>query len=198
MSSQQWPVKVDVALVHYPVYNKNQETIGSAVTNLDIHDIARAGRTFGIGTFYIVTPYKDQQKLVGEIVSHWQDGYGATYNRDRKEALTRVRICDDLESLYRLAGEEGERPFVVATSARIQKKTLSYTKMRERVFAGEPSLLLFGTAWGLADGAMADVDAMLPPVSGYGDYNHLSVRSAVSIVLDRLLGSREELEPFNL
>ena len=29
--------RVDVALVHYPVVNRNGETIGSAVTNLDLH-----------------------------------------------------------------------------------------------------------------------------------------------------------------
>lgn len=183
--------RVDVALIHYPVYNKNREIIGSAVTNLDIHDIARAGRTFGVDTFYIVTPYKDQQKLVAEIVGHWQDGYGATYNTDRKEALSSVRIIDDLAGLYDAIGGGGRRPVVVATSAREQGKTIAYQEMRQRIFHGEHVLLLFGTAWGLADEALESIDAMLPPISGYGEYRHLSVRSAVSIILDRLLGRRE-------
>ena len=187
-----WTANVEVALIHYPVYNKNQEIIGSAVTNLDIHDIARAGRTFGIGTFYIVTPYKDQQELVGEIVSHWQEGYGSRYNTDRKEALATVKICDDLESLFELAREDGGKPLVVATSAREHAKSIPYKAMRQKIMAGERVLLLFGTAWGLAEEAIAGVDAMLPPISGYGDYRHLSVRSAVSIILDRLLGLREE------
>jgi len=187
-----WPVQVDVALVHYPVYNKNQEIIGSAVTNLDIHDIARAGRTFGIGTYYIVTPYRDQQKLVGEIVSHWQDGYGARYNTDRKEAFASIKICDDLQSLYDLAAVNGHKPLVVATSAREHAKSISFGAMRQKIHAGAHVLLLFGTAWGLTEQALAGVDHMLPPISGYGDYRHLSVRSAVSIVFDRLLGRREE------
>jgi tRNA (guanine37-N1)-methyltransferase len=191
-SAAQWPVHVDVALVHYPVYNKNQEIIGSAVTNLDIHDIARAGRTFGVGTFYLVTPYQDQQKLVGEIVSHWQDGYGARYNTDRKEALASIEICDDLQSLYELAAVSRQKPLVVATSAREHAKSISYGAMRQKILDGRRVLILFGTAWGLAEQALAGVDAMLPPISGYGDYRHLSVRSAVSIVLDRLLGLREE------
>ncbi|MCJ7603165.1 MAG: RNA methyltransferase, partial [Desulfobulbaceae bacterium] len=135
-SAAQWPVHVDVALVHYPVYNKNQEIIGSAVTNLDIHDIARAGRTFGVGTFYIVTPYQDQQKLVGEIVSHWQDGYGARYNTDRKEALTSIEICDDLQSLYELAAVSRQKPLVVATSARGHAKNISYGAMRQKILDG--------------------------------------------------------------
>ncbi|SVE60327.1 uncharacterized protein METZ01_LOCUS513181, partial [marine metagenome] len=32
---------VHLALVHYPVYNKNGETITSSVTTLDVHDILR-------------------------------------------------------------------------------------------------------------------------------------------------------------
>lgn len=185
-------MQVDVALVHYPVYNKHQEIIGSAVTNLDIHDIARAGRTFGVGTFYIVTPYQDQQKLVGEIVSHWRDGYGARYNTDRKEALASIEICADLQGLYELAAVNGIKPLVVATSAREHSGNISYGAMRRKIFAGSRVLILFGTGWGLAGQALAGVDVMLPPISGYGDYRHLSVRSAVSIVLDRLLGRREE------
>ncbi len=188
LADRDQPFHVDVALVHYPVYNKNREVIGSAVTNLDIHDIARAGRTFGIGAYYIVTPYQDQQKLVGEIVGHWQDGYGAAYNSDRQEALNTVKICDDLQSLYDLVCRDGNKPLVVATSAKEQGKGLSYGDLQQRIFKGEHVLLLFGTGWGLTEDALADVDAMLPPVCGHGDYNHLSVRSAVSIVLDRLLG----------
>lgn len=181
--------QVDVALVHYPVYNKNREIIGSAVTNLDIHDIARAGCTFGVRTFYIVTPYRDQQRLVGEIVGHWRDGYGARYNADRKEALASVVICDDLEGLYALTAADGPtRPLVVATSARQQARSISFRAMRERIEQGCRVLLLFGTGWGLAEEALNGVDLMLPPIGGQGDYRHLSVRSAVAIVLDRLLG----------
>lgn len=188
----QWPVHVDVALVHYPVYNKNQEIIGSAVTNLDIHDIARAGRTFGVGTYYIVTPYRDQQKLAEEIVGHWQDGYGASYNRDRMEALASVKICADLGSLYERVAAGGRKPLLVATSARTHDKNISFGALRREIFSGRPVLILFGTAWGLAEQALTEVDAMLPPISGFGNYRHLSVRSAVSIVLDRLLGRHGE------
>ncbi|MCP4687771.1 MAG: RNA methyltransferase, partial [Desulfobacterales bacterium] len=31
-----------LALLHYPVVNKNGEPVASAVTNLDLHDISRA------------------------------------------------------------------------------------------------------------------------------------------------------------
>ena len=59
---------VDLALIHYPVINKNREIIGSAVTNLDLHDIARAARTFGANGLYVVTPYRDQQILFRELL----------------------------------------------------------------------------------------------------------------------------------
>ncbi len=186
---EQGQFRLDLALVHYPVTNKHGETIGSAVTNLDLHDIARAGRTFGIDTFYVVTPFADQQELVRDIVDHWQTGHGATYNRKRKDALSLVRLCADLEELYALVGEKwGQRPKVLATSARHQEKSQGFAEVRGEIFAGQPALILFGTGWGMAPEVFAGVDALLPPIAGFGEYNHLSVRSAVAIVLDRLLG----------
>lgn len=183
--------RLDVALVHHPVANKNGEIIGSAVTNLDIHDIARAGRTFGVATYYIVTPYEDQQQLVGELLDHWLTGRGSVYNEKRKAALSLVRVCESLEALYaQAAAQWGVRPTVLATCAKPQPNTLSYERVRQRLAGGERFLLLFGTGWGLASEALATVDATLPPIAGPTDYNHLSVRSAAAIVLDRLLGKR--------
>ncbi|MFZ5774684.1 MAG: RNA methyltransferase [Thermodesulfobacteriota bacterium] len=184
-------VRLAVALVHYPVLNRNGETIGSAVTNLDLHDIARASRTFGVADYFVVTPHEDQQQLVREIVGHWQEGHGATYNPKRKEALSLVRLCGELAECYAaLTGRWGKRPTVLATSARVQEKTVPYEEARQRLADGEPILLLFGTGWGMAPEVMAQVDGLLPPICGPGEYNHLSVRSAVSIILDRLLGNR--------
>jgi tRNA (guanine37-N1)-methyltransferase len=184
-------LRLDLALVHYPVCNKNGETIGSAVTNLDLHDIARAGRTFGIDTLYIVTPFADQQELVRDILAHWQTGHGATYNSKRKDALSLVRICNDLAELYDLVQDKWQRkPTVLATSAKPQERQLDFAEARRRIFAGEPHLILFGTGWGMAPEVFADVDALLPPIAGFGQYNHLSVRSAAAIVLDRVLGKQ--------
>ncbi len=186
---EQPALRLDLALVHYPVSNKNGETIGSAVTNLDLHDIARAGRTFGIDTLYIVTPFADQQALVRDILEHWQTGHGATYNPKRKDALSLVRICSDLAEMYeQVEAKWQRRPTVLATSARANANQLDYAEARRRIFAGEPHLILFGTGWGMTPEVLAEVDAMLPPIIGFGEYNHLSVRSAAAIVLDRVLG----------
>lgn len=184
---------VDIALIHYPVINKSGETIGSAVTNLDIHDIARAARTFGVDDYYIVTPYTDQQELVEEIIEHWQTGHGAKYNPARKSALALVRLMGSLEGVIERVGDKrGQRPLLVTTSARLQENSITFTDTRRRIEAGEPVLLLFGTAHGLAPEVIRKADHTLPPIGGETGYNHLSVRSAVSIVLDRLLGVQED------
>jgi len=176
-----------VALVHYPVRNKNGETIGSAITNLDVHDIARACRTFGVERYYLVTPFEDQKRIAAEILRHWQQGYGARYNDTRRHALELVEIADDLASLYKLLRERHGGTFrVLATGAGQGAGTLGFAEIRRRRESGESVLLLFGTGWGLGEEILAGVDGSLPAIRGVGDYNHLSVRSAVSIVLDRL------------
>lgn len=188
------PRNIDIALIHYPVINKTGETIGSAVTNLDLHDIARAARTFGVDNYYIVTPYSDQHTLVQEILDHWQTGHGAKYNPARKSALDQVRIASTLEATIALVTEQrGQKPLVLTTSARVQENSISYRETRERIDTGEPLLLLFGTAHGLAPEVNETADFSLPPIQSTTGYNHLSVRSAVSIILDRLLGVQEKL-----
>jgi len=172
------------------VVNKKGEIIASAVTNLDLHDIARAARTFGVGRFFVVTPLADQKRLVEKIVAHWQDGVGAVYNPDRREALGTIRIADDLdEVLGRLAQETGQRPAVVATTSRRRARCVDFSAVRAMLRDDRPLLLLFGTAWGLAPGLMEKTDFVLAPVEGPTDYNHLSVRCAAAIILDRLLAA---------
>ena len=187
-------VKVDLALIHYPVVNKNQEIIGSAVTNLDLHDISRAAKTYGVDSFYVVTPYRDQQELFRDLLDHWLKGHGADYNSKRGEALSMVDICDDLDQLFTRVTEKWQRrPTVLATCAREKHSSIwPYSEVRQKISAGECFLILFGTAWGLSQEVIDAGDGILPPISSKGEYNHLSVRSAAAIVLDRLLGTREE------
>lgn len=181
-------LKVDVALVHYPVVNRVGETIGSAVTNLDLHDIARAGCTYGVSTYWVVTPDMQQQELAEKIVAHWTQGYGGLLNPDRKDALSLIRICTDLGDVVRRMTEKwGMKPLIIATCARPEQSTIEYAAIRNVIARERPLLLIFGTAWGLAPEMIAEADETLPPLRGSGEYNHLSVRSAVSIILDRLL-----------
>lgn len=193
--------RLDIALIHYPVVNKKQEIVGSAVTNLDIHDIARAGRTFGVGTYWIVTPYEQQQDLTASIAGHWTKGYGGTVNPDRADALSIIQIRTSIEQVLADMNEQDrQRPLVVATSAHQANQLcnkMSYAALQNELQQGQPILLLFGTAWGLAPQVIELADVALPPIMGSmgsmgaGTYNHLSVRSAASICLDRLCGHRE-------
>lgn len=181
---------LNVALIHHPVVNKRAEVIGSAVTNLDIHDIARTARTYGVGHYYISTPFEDQQQLVRQLLDHWRTGHGAKYNPARREALEIVRIAGSLEEITdALTNYYQKRPLLVATSARVHDNTIGYSALGKRIHSGEPVLLLFGTAHGLAPEILQLTDATLPPIVGGTQYNHLSVRSASSIIIDRLLGS---------
>ncbi len=188
--NQQEP-HLDIALLHHPVMNKSGDTIGSAVTNLDLHDIARVARTYGVNGYYVATPYEDQHELINEITGHWLNGHGAAYNPARREALALVRTAYSLDAVISdIETETGMSPLLVTTSARKQKKEMQYGELRRRLQENRlPVLLLFGTAHGMADEIMNRADAALPPICGNSTYNHLSVRSAVSITLDRLLGS---------
>ena len=185
-----------LALVHYPVTNKNGDVIASAVTNLDLHDIARAARTYGVKSFYVVTPLEDQITLVHQLISHWINGAGAAYNPKRRQALELIRIkrtlkevIADIRSMPNSVGD----PRTVVTSAATQRTAVSYTDLRRMLCDGHPYLLVFGTAWGLAESLITSADLALAPVKGTTPYNHLSVRSAAAIVLDRLLCRRENM-----
>ncbi len=90
-----------LALLHYPVMNKDGKIITTAIVNADIHDVARAARTYGVKTFYIVNPVEAQRKLAGEIIKHWQDGYGADFNKLRKEAFSLVRLKKNAAGCHR-------------------------------------------------------------------------------------------------
>jgi hypothetical protein len=66
MSRLDWAV----ALVHHPVLDRRGDLVTTAVTNLDIHDIARAAKTYGAGCYYLVTPLVEQQRLVDRLLEH--------------------------------------------------------------------------------------------------------------------------------
>lgn len=183
--------KTHIILLHYPILNRNGDVVTTAVTNLDIHDISRAARSYGVQSYHIVTPIKLQRELVQKIIGHWQEGWGKTHNPNRAEAFTTTGINESLdEAVAAITEMEGEPPLLVATSARdISSKRFSFSGLREDT---RPVALVFGTGWGIAPEAESRFDGFLPPVRGPVPYNHLSVRSAVSIILDRFLGLREE------
>jgi hypothetical protein len=179
-----------VALVHYPVVGKNGETIASAVTNLDLHDISRAAKTYGVRSFFVVTPLQDQKDLVDKIVSHWVSGSGSRYNPKRCEALSLIHVKETFEEVLTDIASYGDgNPKTVVTSAKKRSNALEFGKLRALMVENDiPFVLAFGTAWGLTEDFITKADYILEPVAGWSDYNHLPVRSAAAIVLDRLVG----------
>lgn len=178
-----------IGLVHYPVYNRNFQRIASAITTLDLHDIARAGRTFGVKCFYVVTPLEDQQSLAGSVLKHWTEGYGSRYNPKRKEAIELVEVLPSIEAAVKeIERKEGAGPILIATDASRQENMVSYQEVRSILGGENIVFLLFGTAWGLDSDVLNQADYILEPIVGSTGYNHLSVRTAVAIILDRLAG----------
>lgn len=181
---------VYIALLHYPMYNKNMDIVTTSVTNLDLHDIARAARTYDVNGFFVVHPAPNQHKLIKTIVSYWQEGYGGTYNSDRKEAFEILRPVETLEEVIEsIKKETGQEVMTVSTDARLYPNTVSFKTLKDKIYneAGV-YLILFGTGWGIAREVILNCNYILEPVEKDRAYNHLSVRSAVSIILDRLLG----------
>lgn len=183
-----------IALVHYPVYNKHHEVVTSALTNLDQHDIARSSKTFGLDRFYIVTPSEEQRKLAERISGHWQQGWGAGYNPDRRQALDIVRVTPTVASAVADFQSGFSKPVKTAvTGAALRSGSASLLSFRELLQeTDQPYLLLLGTGWGLTEECFTTADLILEPIAGNGIYNHLSVRSAAAIMLDRLRGIERE------
>lgn len=183
------PPELHIALLHYPVKNRRGDTIASAVTNLDIHDIARIGKTYGVAGVHLVTPLVDQQGLVQKILCHWLEGIGGDHNPDRREALRLVTVAGSLEAVKAGIQAGSDLPVrVAATGAAPRQNAMSFERFRACLRSREAVYVLaFGTAWGLSDAFMEAADLVLAPVQGVSGYNHLPVRAAAAIILDRIM-----------
>ncbi|MBG0790549.1 MAG: tRNA (guanosine(37)-N1)-methyltransferase TrmD [Desulfovibrionaceae bacterium] len=181
-----------IALCHYPVTNKFGEKVAVSVTNLDLHDMARVARTYGLGGFYATTPIADQKALAERLLEHWTQGAGSQANPDRAEAFSTVKVFDDIEgAVLDIQRQTGQCPRLAATSARLDRgkgadPALTCFEVKKWL-ANSPVLLIFGTGHGLAEEVLSKTDGTLRPIRYLDDYNHLSVRSAVAITVDRLI-----------
>jgi hypothetical protein len=216
-------MKIAVGLIHWPIYDRQRTVVATNVTNLDVHDIARACRVYGIERYYIIHPMQDQHIFISRMLEHWRTGDGAKYNPMRKTSLTMVHTAESIEAAVR---DWGGSPALVATHAgtfqevpqigfRDLRAQIEENKLRlaptplaipqsgpegasESAAASAPGgpadadrlFILFGTGFGLTEEVMRSCSAVIEPIRGASldDYRHLSVRSAVSICLDRLLG----------
>lgn len=177
-----------VALVHHPVLDKHGDIVTSALTNIDVPDIARSCRTWGVAGFYVVTPVEAHRGLLRRVMQHWDADEQKDYNPSRNEALSLLRLESDLEGV----GIDVERrygclPRLFATSARPLPGAVSFPEMQAKLAEdGPPWLMLLGTGYGLAPQVTARCQAILAPIAPPSGYNHLSVRAAAAVLLDRL------------
>ncbi len=188
-------VPIYIALMHTSVVNRNGVSVTTSVTNMDVHDISRSARTFGVKRYFLVTPILDQHELIGRILDHWRSDHSRQYHPDRVEAVSLVQMAKSFEEVKNvLFTEHGEYPEVVLTDAQLKPKSMSYADYKRELsdpLRVKPILLVFGTGWGISDSFYPEVHRILAPVygqEGAEGYNHLSVRAAVAIILDRLFG----------
>jgi len=178
--------------------------VTTAVTNLDVHDLARTARTFGLHSYHVVTPVESQRAKAEHIAAAWQElaadtgPRGPGGGRDgRAGALRIVHAAASIDDVISgLTAEFGRPPRVVATSADPARFPAARRISGEALVAEladlprQPMLLLFGTGWGLADGELSQVTDLLPPIESRTGWNHLSVRSAAAILVAGLFALR--------
>jgi tRNA (guanine37-N1)-methyltransferase len=183
--------RTHLALVHYPVVDRTGAVITTALTNFDIHDLSRSSLTYGLAGYHIVTPITSQRDKAAHIAKLWIDD---AQGEHRARALSLVRTAESIEAVIaELAAAHGIAPVVVATSARADSFAAAPRRSppalrAEASVSPAPLLILLGTGWGLAEALIPSVSRVLAPIEGAADWNHLSVRSAGAVVLDRLFG----------
>jgi hypothetical protein len=180
-----------LALIHHPVFNRHGSIVTSAITSLDLHDIARSARTYGVRAMYVVHPVAEQRQFAVRVLDHWRLDYGRLYDSRRREALDLVEVVDTLDAALEGAKMIAQTcPLLVYTSAQVKGDGTSYCELKKKLDnpKGQPMMLMFGTGFGLAPAVRERADIVLDSVRGRGDYNHLSVRAAASVILDRLAG----------
>jgi tRNA (guanine37-N1)-methyltransferase len=185
--------RVSLALVHHPVRDRTGAVVTTAVTNLDLHDIARSVATYGLEAFYVVTPIESQRDKCAGIAEAWKDE-GKDY---RLDALARVwAVASVADAIAGVRDRHGADPLVIGTTASSERFPAAPRRsppelLAELTASPSPALLVFGTGWGLVDTMIPEVSRVVAPITGRPAWNHLSVRSAVAIVLDRLFGLRD-------
>jgi tRNA (guanine37-N1)-methyltransferase len=182
-----------VGLVHHPVRDREGNIVATAVTNLDVHDLSRSCRSYGLTGYFVITPIEAQRALVGKILEHWVEGSGQKRVPERKVALSLCETSDSIDAaIAAIEQRHGQKPCVAITAAKLPNGSAQVPPAEARAqmrASDRPWLLLFGTGHGLAPEVLSRADISLPPIRP-GTYNHLSVRAACAIMLDRLFGDQ--------
>ncbi len=182
---------VFIALLHYPAMNKEGKLIVTSFTTMDLHDIARPARTYEINTYYIVQPVDGQRLIIQKQIDYWMSQEGLNTNPTRHEIVKLIKLMYTFEEVLEdIQNLRGRKPVIVGTDARKYPNTVTYRWLSEEIHKRERDfLIVFGTGYGIPPDLMNTFDYILEPIYGASDWNHLSVRNAAAIILDRLLSS---------
>lgn len=180
---------LNVILLHDNMVDKQKNIVTTSLTMIDLHDIARSARTYGVNNTFVCHSSPSLRKLASTLKAHWMTGFGEKYNGNRKDALTKVHIVREIDEAITILDEQyGTLPKLIASSARDGGKRISFKEMKKMMNDDQntPYMLMLGTGWGMSDELLARADYFLEPIKGPTDYNHLSVRAACAIMLDRI------------
>ena len=169
--------------------DRHGNLIITSFTTMDLHDIARPARAYEINTYYIVQPVDGQREVIRRQIDYWLSEEGEKTNPTRHEVVGLVKLVYTFEEVVEdITHQRGKKPLIVGTDARDYPNTVSYDFLRKEIEKRERDfLIVFGTGYGIPPDLMNTFDYILEPIYGAGDWNHLSVRNAVAIILDRLL-----------
>jgi len=189
-----------IGLVHYPIKSKDGGIVQTSITNLDVHDIARTARTYNLSGYYLIAPPDCQIELLNKVIGHWSEGFGLEYNSDRSEALSLVKVAGSVDEVREaIVAQTGLKTNVVITDAKTHQdlRNITCNSLQNMLKLYDSNfLLLFGTGWGLAEAVIARADYILEPIRPLTvhSYNHLSVRAAAAIIIDRVVGENVFIE----
>ncbi|TET06634.1 tRNA (guanosine(37)-N1)-methyltransferase TrmD [Candidatus Dependentiae bacterium] len=164
----------------------------SLSTSTGLYDLACLARMYGLKRCFLITPLPDQQQMVNRLFESWQTK-GREYD---KEVITVLTVVDQLDTVIdTIEKAEGSKPLIIAasTSAVEHAKIISFYDQQDVWTHKRPILFIFDTDnKGFDEALLAKADFLLKPIKGFSDFTHISVRSVVSIVLDRWLGINEK------
>lgn len=182
------PSRIHLCLRHDEVLGREDKIIHASVTQIDLHDFSRLTVTYGLGGFHAVTAIDAQHQISEDILNHWRVGYGKDYNPDRVEALSKLSLHRSFDSVVTAVTDaDGQAPLIIGTSARKTDKELDFGNLSTIMAdSGRSAIVQFGTSWGLSPAQIRRCDWVLPPIYGRNGYNHLSVRCAAAIIIDRI------------
>jgi len=186
--------RTHLILRHDEVLGRGQSRLHASVTQVDLHDFSRLACTYGLGGFHCVSAMESQHRICQDIAEYWQNGSGRSYNPDRHQALALLQLHrSQQECLAAIEASQGAPALLVGTSAQETAASCDLEELLQNLPPERPLALQFGTSWGLSPEQLQACHAVLRPIQAHAPYNHLSVRCAAAILVDRLFAKNAEI-----